>query len=58
MLEKIILAIAITCSLSWSVQIKPQQRVVTMGINSHWEAVLVQSTVEAHASQAKVFAIG
>jgi hypothetical protein len=55
MLEKIILAIAITCSLAWSVQIKPQPRVVTMGTDSHWETALVQISVEAHEPQAKVF---
>ena len=30
MLEKIILAIAITFSLSWSIQLKPPQRVVAI----------------------------
>jgi hypothetical protein len=55
MLEKIILAIAITFSLSWCIQIKPQPRVVTMGTESHWETALVQIAVEAHESPAKVF---
>jgi hypothetical protein len=55
MLEKIILAIAITFSLSWSVQIKPQPRVVAMGINSPWETVFVQSSVKVAEPQSKVF---
>ncbi len=33
MIEKIILAIAITFSLSWSLQTKPQQRVVAVGVD-------------------------
>ena len=39
MIEKIILAIAITFSLYGSIQIKPQPRVVSMGIESHVETL-------------------
>ncbi|WP_310425247.1 hypothetical protein [Chamaesiphon sp. VAR_48_metabat_135_sub] len=57
MLEKIILAIAITFSLSWSVQIKPQPRVVAMGIDAHWDTVLVQSAVKLDEPRSKVFVL-
>lgn len=30
MIEKVMLAIAITCALYWSVQIKPQPKVLTI----------------------------
>jgi hypothetical protein len=36
-IEKIILAIAITFSLYGSIQIKPQPRVVSIGMESHLE---------------------
>jgi hypothetical protein len=34
MIEKIMLAIAITCSLAWSIQVKPPQRVVALGVDT------------------------
>jgi hypothetical protein len=46
MVEKIILAIAITLSLSWSVQIKPQPRVVAMEISAPVATIFkLQTTV-------------
>jgi|GEM_PF-3335731 len=40
MIEKIILAIAITFSLSWSIQVKPPQREVAIEIDSSLETVI------------------
>ena len=34
MIEKIILTIAITCSLAWSIPVKPPQRVVAIGVDT------------------------
>ncbi|WP_373541392.1 hypothetical protein [Chamaesiphon sp.] len=34
MIEKIILAIAITCSLAWSMEVKPPQRVVAIEVST------------------------
>lgn len=40
MIEKIILAIAITFSLSWNIQVKPPQREVAIEIDSQLEQVI------------------
>jgi hypothetical protein len=44
MIEKIILAIAITCSLSWSIDIQPIPRFVGIEIDSHLETLRQEQT--------------
>jgi hypothetical protein len=39
MIEKVILAIAITCSLYWSIEIKPAPRVVGIEIENHLDTL-------------------
>jgi hypothetical protein len=36
-IEKIVLAIAIACSLYWTIQVKPPQRGVAIGIDAQIE---------------------
>lgn len=43
MIEKIMLAIALTFSLYWSIQIKPQPRVVAIEIEPHPQVLLMVS---------------
>jgi hypothetical protein len=44
MFEKIMLAIAITFSLYWSIQIKPPQKTMAMGIESRVETLPQQQS--------------
>jgi hypothetical protein len=43
MIEKIVLAIALTFSLYWSIQIKPQPRVVAIEIEPQPQVILMVS---------------
>jgi hypothetical protein len=44
MIEKIILAIAITLALSWNIDIKPPQRAVAIEFDSHVEIPIEHQT--------------